>query len=127
LYQNLEKIIKKHLNKKEKSAFHRYGVVLTIQDGIVLASGLTTVGLTEVVSIRKTIKGQVATLERDYVRICLMGSEREIQPGDIISRTHRFITVPVGFALLGRIVNSLGQPIDGKGGLRQRKKKYMYL
>jgi len=103
--------------------FKKYGIVLNVQDGIVLATGLKTVGLTEVVTIKKKIKGMVSTLERDYVRICLMGSEKEIQPGDVISRTERYITVPVGFSLLGRVVNSLGRPIDGKGKLTYKTGK----
>jgi len=121
LYNNLANIMRKHLKKKQKPTFKRYGIVLSIQDGIILASGLKTVGLTEVVELKKKLKGMVSTLERDYVRICLMGPEKGVQPGDVITRTKKFITVPVGFPLLGRVVNSLGQPIDGKGALRQYK------
>jgi len=66
----------------------------------------------------------VSTLERDYARICLMGPETAIKPGNIISRTKKFITVPVGHALLGRVVNSLGKPIDGKGPLRATRSVY---
>jgi len=119
LFFTLEKNLKKHLKKKASKTFNRFGVVLSVQDGIILASGLQNVGLTELVSFKKNLKGMVSTLERDYARICLMGSETAVKPGDIIARTKKFITVPVGYALLGRVVNSLGVPIDGKGPLRK--------
>jgi len=119
LFTSLEIILKRHLRRQKTQIFRRYGIVLNVQDGIVLASGLKKVGLTELVVFRKGIKGMVSTLEREYVRICLMGPETQIKPGDIISRTKKFITVPVGFPLLGRVVNSLGVPIDGKGSLKK--------
>jgi len=126
LYKTLAVILKKYLKKKKKFSFKRYGVVLNVQDGIVLASGLEKVGLTEVVSFRNGIKGMVSTLERDCARICLMGPETQIKPGDIISRTKRYITVPVGFNLLGRVVDSLGKPIDGKGALTHSRPSTVY-
>jgi len=127
VFNSLDNMLTKFLAKKSIVSFKRYGVVLSVQDGIVLASGLKTVGLTEVVLVNNSVKGMVSTLERDYVRICLMGSDTQIQPGDIITRTESFITVPVGFSLLGRVVNSLGQPIDGKGSLKENSGKTVNL
>jgi len=99
-----------------------YGTVLSIQDGIVLATGLKKVGTSEMVKFKSGVLGMVYTLERDHVRICLMGAETKVRPGSTISRLHKFISVPVGYQLLGRVVDSLGNPLDGKGKLTIGKK-----
>jgi len=114
----------RRIKENRKITFKEFGIVLSIQDGVAIATGLRNVGLTEVVKFQRGINGMVATLEKDITRICLMGPDTKVKPGDIIHRMKTFIEVPTGHALLGRIVDSLGNTIDGNGPLiiKQEKK-----
>jgi len=102
---------------KKTTRFKEYGIVITIQDGIAVVTGLKNVGLTETVRFTNGILAMVSTLERDIVRLCLMGPDRAVQPGDTVYRLKKFIEVPVGNSVLGRVIDSLGRPLDGKGKL----------
>jgi len=121
-YNNMEALLKGYKERKKKKAFRQYGIVLSVQDGIVLGTGLKKVGASEVVKFKSGIQGMVSTLEREHVRICLMGPETKVRPGSTISRLHKFISIPVGYSLLGRVVDSLGRPLDDKGSLMNVKK-----
>jgi F-type H+-transporting ATPase subunit alpha len=94
------------------------GKVLQVGDGITIVSGLRGVGSQEVVRFQRGVYGIAFNLLRDAVGCLLLGPEEEIEVGSIVRRTGRRLQVPVGEALLGRIVNALGQPIDGKGPVR---------
>src|SRR5260370_20482096 len=91
------------------------GTVLEVGDGIARVYGLQDVMASELVEFPNGVMGMVLNLEEDNVGCVIMGSDTQIQGGDTVKRTGRIIDVPVGEALLGRVVNALGQPIDGKG------------
>src|SRR5919198_6312278 len=91
------------------------GTVLEVGDGIARIYGLQEVMASEMVEFPNGILGMVLNLEEDNVGCVIMGSDTEIKEGDTVKRTGRIIDVPVGEALLGRVVNAIGQPIDGKG------------
>jgi F-type H+-transporting ATPase subunit alpha len=92
------------------------GRVVEVGDGIARVTGLATVMASELVEFTKTgVLGVVLNLERDQVGIIIMGDYTDIEEGDEVRGTGRIISVPVGNALIGRVVNALGMPIDGKG------------
>ncbi|MBF0499587.1 MAG: F0F1 ATP synthase subunit alpha [Candidatus Riflebacteria bacterium] len=91
------------------------GVVLQVGDGIARVHGLPKVMIGELVDFSNGVKGYVLNLEEDNVGCILLGSDSGIKEGDLVKSTGRVVSVPVGDALLGRVVNALGEPIDGKG------------
>src|SRR5712692_4604757 len=91
------------------------GTVLEVGDGIARIYGLQDVMASELVEFPNGVMGMVLNLEEDNVGCVIMGSDTAIKEGDTVKRTGRIIDVPVGEALLGRVVNAIGQPIDGKG------------
>ncbi len=90
------------------------GRVLSIGDGIARVYGLKNVQAEEMVEFSSGIKGQALNLEPDNVGIVVFGNDRLIKEGDIVKRTGSIVDVPVGLGLLGRVVDALGNPIDGK-------------
>jgi len=93
------------------------GTVLQVGDGIARVHGLANVMASELVEFPHGIMGMAFNLEEDNVGCILFGEDTEIKEGDTVKRTKRILEVPVGEALLGRVVNPLGQPIDGKGDI----------
>ena len=93
------------------------GTVMTIGDGVSLVHGLDNAMLGELLLFPNDVYGMVMNLEEDSVGAVLLGSEGTIKEGDEVKRTGRIIEVPVGDGLLGRVVNPLGQPIDGQGSI----------
>ena len=91
------------------------GTVISIGDGIARAYGLDQAMAGELVEFKSGIMGLVLNLEEDNVGIALFGEDTEVQEGDIVKRTGKVAEVPVGDNMKGRVVNALGQPIDGKG------------
>src|SRR5690554_5700651 len=91
------------------------GTVIQVGDGIARAHGLESVMSGELLEFSNGVYGMALNLEEDNVGIIIMGPYSEIREGDQVKRTGRIMEVPVGEALLGRVVNALGQPIDGKG------------
>ncbi len=91
------------------------GRVLSVGDGIARAYGLDNVQAGEMVTFENGVSGMVLNLEVDNVGIVIFGEDRGISEGDIVRRTNSIVSVPVGEALLGRVVDALGNPIDGKG------------
>jgi F-type H+-transporting ATPase subunit alpha len=91
------------------------GEVLQVGDGIAIVSGLRGVGAQEIVRFQHDVYGIAFNLLRNSVGCLLIGREEEIEEGSVVERTGRLLQVPVGRALVGRILNALGQPIDGKG------------
>ncbi len=94
------------------------GTVISIGDGIARAYGLDQAMAGELVEFKSGIMGLVLNLEEDNVGIALFGEDTEVQEGDIVKRTGKIAEVPVGENMKGRVVNSLGQPIDGKGEIQ---------
>ena len=94
------------------------GTVISVGDGIARAYGLDQAMAGELVEFKSGIMGLVLNLEEDNVGIALFGEDTEVQEGDIVKRTGRIAEVPVGENMKGRVVNALGQPIDGKGDIQ---------
>jgi len=99
------------------------GTVLEVGDGIARIYGLQDVMVSELVEFSNGIQGMVLNLEEDNVGVVVLGSDTHIQEGDTVKRTSRIIDVPVGEALVGRVVNALGQPIDGKGPIVSERRR----
>ncbi|MDG5494766.1 F0F1 ATP synthase subunit alpha [Niveispirillum sp. SYP-B3756] len=93
------------------------GQVLSIGDGVARVHGLDNVQAGEMVEFPGGVKGMALNLEADNVGVVIFGSDRQIKEGDIVKRTGAIVEVPVGRGLLGRVVDGLGNPIDGKGPL----------
>ena len=91
------------------------GRVLSVGDGIARVYGLDNVRYNEMVEFANGVKGMALNLEEDNVGVVLFGSDEGIREGDIVRRTDRIVSVPVGKELLGRVVDALGEPIDGLG------------
>src|ERR1019366_5402162 len=91
------------------------GTVIQVGDGIAILYGLSNVMASELLEFPNGVVGLALNLERDTVGAVLFGDDRLVKEGDTVKRTGRVADVPVGDAFLGRVVNALGQPIDGKG------------
>src|SRR6476620_8320502 len=102
-------------NYESKVAVDEVGTVITLGDGIARVHGLEKVMSGELLSFPHDISGIAMNLEEDQVGVVLLGEYTEIKEGDQVKRTGRIMSVPVGDAMIGRVVNSLGQPIDDKG------------
>jgi F-type H+-transporting ATPase subunit alpha len=95
-----------------------FGTVISIGDGIARVFGLTKVQAGEMVEFSSGIKGMALNLETDNVGIVVLGNDREIQEGDIVKRTGSIVDVPIGEGMLGRVVDALGNAIDGQGPIK---------
>ncbi|MBO5378301.1 MAG: F0F1 ATP synthase subunit alpha [Ruminiclostridium sp.] len=91
------------------------GTVITVGDGIVRIHGLENCMMNELLEFENGVQCMALNLEQDFVGAVMLGSDADIKEGATVKRTGKIISVPVGDALLGRVVNSLGEPIDGKG------------
>ena len=94
------------------------GQVLSVGDGVARVYGLDQVRAGEMVEFPGGIQGMALNLEMDNVGVVIFGSDRDIKEGDIVRRTGKIVSVPVGEGLLGRVVDALGNPIDGKGPIK---------
>jgi len=92
-----------------------------MSDGIARCYGLTKVQAGEMVEFNNGIKGMVLNLEPDVVGVVVFSNDRDIQEGNFVRRTGSIVSVPVGLELLGRVVDALGHPIDGKGKIKAKK------
>jgi F-type H+-transporting ATPase subunit alpha len=110
-----ELIKSKIQNLESSSELRTQGTVVSVTDGIVRVHGLTEVMQGEMLEFTGNTMGMALNLERDSVGAVVLGEYEHISEGDIVKCTGRILEVPVGEALLGRVVNALGQPIDGKG------------
>jgi F-type H+/Na+-transporting ATPase subunit alpha len=93
------------------------GTVLQVGDGIARIHGLTNVGSNEMIEFESGVVGIVLNLEEDNVGAVLLGSSEDVKEGDTVKRTKRIASIQVGEGLLGRIINTLGEPLDGKGSI----------
>ena len=114
-------LIKKQITDFEtKVDSNDVGTVITVGDGVALVYGLDKAMLGELVEFNRSVYGMVMNLEEENVGCVLLGNDTEIKEGDIVRRTKRVVEVPVGDALLGRVVNALGQPLDGMGDIKAK-------
>ena len=110
-------------NFGEKAEISEIGKVLSVGDGIARVYGLDNVQAGEMVEFEDGSKGMALNLENDNVGVVIFGDDRNIKEGDTIKRTNAIVDVPVGKELLGRVVDGLGNPIDGKGPLSVKNRK----
>ncbi|MFO0728839.1 MAG: F0F1 ATP synthase subunit alpha [Myxococcota bacterium] len=124
----ISQLIRQQIDSYEKKVeVAETGTVITVGDGIARVYGLENVKAGELVVFPGDLKGIVLNLEEDNVGIALMGAGDHIREGDTVRRTGRIADVPVGDALLGRVVNALGEPIDGKGPIESKERRKIEL
>ena len=117
----ITKLLKEQIkNFGEKAEVSEVGKVLTVGDGIARVYGLDNVQAGEMVEFNDGSKGMALNLESDNVGVVIFGDDRQIKEGDTVKRTNSIVDVPVGKELLGRVVDGLGIPIDGKGSLSSK-------
>tara|TARA_B100000700_G_scaffold328461_1_gene446404 strand:+ start:944 stop:2476 length:1533 start_codon:yes stop_codon:yes gene_type:complete len=115
------KILKEQIKKfGEKAEVSEVGQVLSVGDGIARVYGLDNVQAGEMVEFSAGIKGMALNLENDNVGVVIFGDDSPIKEGDVVKRTGAIVDAPVGKSLLGRVVDALGNPIDGKGDLEKK-------
>ncbi|HUI46081.1 MAG TPA: F0F1 ATP synthase subunit alpha [Nitrospirota bacterium] len=120
--QEISEIIKKKISDFEKSVeVAEVGTVITVGDGIAKIFGLDNVMSGELLEFPGGVMGMALNLEEENVGAVLMGDDSQIREGDIVKRTKRIAEVPVGDAIVGRVVNGIGQPIDGKGPIASKE------
>jgi F-type H+-transporting ATPase subunit alpha len=119
----ISKVIKDQIaNFGTEAKVSEVGSVLSVGDGIARIHGLDNVQAGEMVEFANGIKGMALNLEADNVGVVIFGSDSEIREGDVVKRTGTIVDVPVGKELLGRVVDGLGNPIDGKGPLKTKQR-----
>lgn len=112
-------LLEKAISKEESfSNLSEVGQVLTVGDGVARVYGMDNVQAGEMVEFSSGVKGLALNLEEDSVGIVVMGDDSKIKQGDTVKRTAEIMQVPVGMGLLGRVVDGLGNPIDGKGPIK---------
>ena len=97
--------------------------MLSVGDGIARIYGLDNVQAGEMVEFPGGIRGMALNLESDNVGVVIFGNDRDIKEGDTVKRTGAIVDVPVGKGLLGRVVDALGNPIDGKGPIKATERR----
>ena len=110
-------------NFGEEAEVSEVGRVLSVGDGIARVYGLEEIRSGEMVAFDGGIRGMALNLEEDNVGVVIFGDDRSIREGDTVKRTGAIVDVPVGEGLLGRVVNALGDPIDGKGAIRDTERR----
>ncbi|MBF0243525.1 MAG: F0F1 ATP synthase subunit alpha, partial [Desulfamplus sp.] len=126
--EEISQIIKEQIKDFDKEVeLSETGVVLSVGDGIARVYGLEKVKAMELVEFPGGILGLALNLEEDNVGIAILGEDKKIKEGDIVKRTDRIASVPVGEAVLGRVVTTTGEPIDGKGPINSTKTMNMEL
>jgi F-type H+-transporting ATPase subunit alpha len=115
-------VLRKQLSGFEKEIdIYDVGTVLQVGDGIARLYGLSKVMASELIEFPNNVFGMVLNLEEDNVGCILFGDDTKIKEGDTVKRTKRVASMPVGEAMLGRVINPLGQPIDGRGAIKTDK------
>ncbi|OTF76188.1 ATP synthase subunit alpha, mitochondrial-like protein, partial [Euroglyphus maynei] len=108
------------LGQSVSASLDETGRVLSIGDGIARVYGLKNIQAEEMVEFSSGLKGMALNLEPDNVGIVVFGNDKLIKEGDIVKRTGAIVDVPIGIELLGRVVDALGNPIDGKGPIKTK-------
>lgn len=119
--EEITQLIKKQLSDFEsKVEVAETGSVITVGDGVAKIHGLSNAMAGELVDFGNNVSGMVLNLEEDSVGVAILGDDTQIKEGSTVKRTNKIVQVPVGEELLGRVVNVLGEAIDGKGDLRAK-------
>jgi F-type H+-transporting ATPase subunit alpha len=126
--EEITEIIKKQIKGFEKEIdIAETGIVLSVGDGIARIYGLESVMAGELIQFPGDVMGMVLNLEEDNVGSAILGEDFLIKEGDLVRRTGRIVEVPVGDALVGRVVDALGMPIDGKGPIESQESRRIEL
>jgi len=124
--QEISEIIKKKISSFDKAVeVAEVGTVITVGDGIAKVFGLDNVMSGELLEFPGGVMGMALNLEEESVGAVLMGDDMQIREGDIVKRTKRIAEVPVGDAIVGRVVDGIGQPIDGKGPIASKEFRHI--
>ena len=122
--ENIAALLKEQIKKFDLTVdVSEVGEVIEIGDGVARVSGLEKVMSSELVELPNGVYGMALNLEDDNVGVVLFGESSHVKEGDLAKRTGKVVEVPVGNAMLGRVVNPLGQPIDGKGAIETKKQE----
>ncbi|WP_029608852.1 F0F1 ATP synthase subunit alpha [Mycoplasma simbae] len=125
--EDIYKIIKARIKNFNSTVdFSEVGQIITIGDGIALATGLDNAKNGEIIAFKNDIYGMVLNLEEEVVGIAIFGHANELSEGDECKRTGQVISIGVGNELIGRVVDVLGQPIDGKGEIKTTKTREIF-
>ncbi|NMA14932.1 MAG: F0F1 ATP synthase subunit alpha, partial [Clostridia bacterium] len=117
--EEISSILKQQIEKYQTEVdVSEVGTVISVGDGIARIYGLQNAMAGELLEFANGVNGMVLNLEEDNIGCVILGPYTEIQEGDAVKRTGRIMEVPVGEALIGRVVNPLGQPLDGKGPIK---------
>ena len=120
--EEISAVIKEQIKKyKSELEITDFGTVIQVGDGIARVYGLDNCMAGELLEFPGEIYGMALNLEEDNVGTVILGPDREIKEGDVVKPTRRVVEVPVGPEMIGRVVNALGQPIDGKGPIHSKK------
>src|SRR3990167_5787034 len=122
--EEISRIIKGQIQAfDQKTEVQETGSVLAVGDGVARIFGLEKAQAGELVEFQNGVKGLVLNLNEDSVGVAIMGDDTGIREGDSIKRTGRIADVGVGDAVLGRVLNGLGEPIDGKGAIAATERR----
>ena len=120
--EEITKILQEKIeNYNEEATIEEVGRVLSVGDGIATVYGLDGVEYNEMVEFSSGAKGMALNLGEDSVGVVIFGSDTDIKEGDLVKRTKKIVSVPVGRELLGRVVDALGNPIDGLGAIKAKE------
>lgn len=124
----ISRVLKEQIKNYSKNVeIAETGTVLSVGDGVARIYGLENAMAGELVEFPGEIFGMVLNLEQDSVGVVFFGEDRDIKEGDTVKRTKRIVEVPVGEALLGRVVDVLGRPIDGRGPIEAKETRFVEL
>src|SRR5467141_2126029 len=119
----ISKILREQIENYEQTvSVDEVGAIISVGDGIALVHGLEKVMAGEMVAFPHDIFGIALNLEEEEVGVVLLGESQELKEGDVVKRTNTIMSVPVGEALVGRVVNPLGQPLDDKGPIAAKQR-----
>jgi F-type H+-transporting ATPase subunit alpha len=119
----ISKILREQIENYEQSvSVDEVGAIISVGDGIARVHGLEKVMAGEMLAFPKNIYGIALNLEEEEVGVVLLGESSELKEGDVVKRTNTIMSVPVGEALVGRVVNPLGEPLDGKGPIVSKQR-----
>lgn len=120
--EEISQIIKSKIRDYEKTvSAEEVGEIISVGDGVARIYGLENVMAGELVEFPHNILGVVLNLEEDNVGVAVMGEDKELREGDVVKRTKRIASVPVGEAVIGRVVDALGRPLDGRGPIESKE------
>ena len=119
----ISKILREQIENYEQTvSVDEVGAVISVGDGIARVHGLEKVMAGEMLAFPHNVFGIALNLEEEQVGVVLLGESQELKEGDVVKRTNTIMSVPVGEALVGRVVNPLGQPVDGKGPMATKER-----